>query len=227
MARLTNTMHPTDKHGYTAQNKVPYCPSISIQVTARKALIRQVKKSVMLFCEEHNCVGRPLLFHGVDTCRVVCAHMQQEHRALRSTLQCRDEPIKVERDCFGVVIRLSERRAFDHVTTSATPCFLPPCLLSSHPTPCIAHPCWLMPHARATLTAIIPASCTTCATACHPPTVCVVTPYLNVVQVARAEPLLHHTHTHTHTCLSLDLTPHIWWSSVGGPYQSYIIPHML
>jgi len=39
MAKLTNTIHPTDKHGYAAQNKVPYCSSILIQVTARKALI--------------------------------------------------------------------------------------------------------------------------------------------------------------------------------------------
>jgi len=97
------------------------------------------QKSIVLFCKEHNRVGRPLLFHGVDTCRVVCAHMQQEHWALWSTLQHHDEPIKVERDHFGVVIRLLEWCAFDHIMTSATPCFLPPCLLSSHPACCQHH----------------------------------------------------------------------------------------
>jgi len=85
---------------------VPYCPGISVQVTARKALIRRVKESVVLFREENARDGRPLLFRGVDTCGVVCARMQQEHRALRGTLQRRDEPIKVERDRFGVVIRI-------------------------------------------------------------------------------------------------------------------------
>ena len=106
MAKLVNTTHLTDEHGHAARNKVPYCPGISVQVTARKALIRRVKESVVLFREETIRDGGPLLFRGVDTCRVVCARMQQEHRALRSTLQRRDEPIKVERDRFGVVIRI-------------------------------------------------------------------------------------------------------------------------
>jgi len=96
----------TDEHGHAARNKVPYCPSISVQVAARKALIRRVKESVVLFREENIRDGRPLFFRGVDACRVVCARMQQEYRALRSTVQRRDEPIKVERDRFGVVIRI-------------------------------------------------------------------------------------------------------------------------
>ena len=85
---------------------MPYCPGISVQVTARKALIRRVKESVVLLRKEDARDGRPLLFRGVDTRGIVRARVQQEHRALRRALKRGDEPIKVEPDRFGVVIRI-------------------------------------------------------------------------------------------------------------------------
>ena len=60
----------------------------------------------MLLRKEDARDGRPLVFRGVDARRIVCACVQQEHRALRSALKRGDEPIKVEADRFGIVIRI-------------------------------------------------------------------------------------------------------------------------
>lgn len=55
---------------------MPYRPGVSVQVTARKALIGRVKESVVLFREENIRDGLPLLLRGVDARRIVRARVQ-------------------------------------------------------------------------------------------------------------------------------------------------------
>ena len=69
-------------------------------------MISRVKESIVVFCEEDTRNGLPLLFRRINTRRVVRASMQQEHRTLRGALQRGNKSIKVEPNCFRVVIRI-------------------------------------------------------------------------------------------------------------------------
>ena len=60
----------------------------------------------MTFLYHDICNLVPLICSWVDTSRVMCTCVQQEHRFLRCFFQSRDEAIEVEPDSFGVEIRV-------------------------------------------------------------------------------------------------------------------------
>lgn len=71
-----HTTYLADEHRHAMRNKVPDCPGISVQVTARETLVRRVKECIVPFRQKDARDGFPLLFRGVNARGVVRARMQ-------------------------------------------------------------------------------------------------------------------------------------------------------
>lgn len=84
--------------------KGPQRVSISIEVTARKALICVIETDEMVFANSEFSQGVPLFLGRVAASRIVSAHVHDEDRALGRLVHVFAHALEVEAVCFPVVV---------------------------------------------------------------------------------------------------------------------------